>query len=82
MSSDKVKQINRQLKKNYTILKALNVHGKTKVKRTQLLQQGFDFNYFTGTYKTQKGSIYNLCYDQGYLALSDELYLLIFWEGA
>ena len=75
-----VQKVNRQLKKNYSILKSLNTTGKTKIKRTKLLQEGFDFNYFTGIYETQKGNKYHLCYDQGYLALSDELFLLIRWE--
>lgn len=75
-----VQKVNRLLKKNYSILQTLNVTGKTKVKRTKLLQEGFDFTYFTSTYQTQKGTIYKLIYDQGYLALSDELFLLIKWE--
>lgn len=75
-----VQKINRVLKKNYSILKTLNTSGKTKVKRSKLLQEGFDFNYFTSIYETQKGGLYHLCYDQGYLALSNELYLLIKWE--
>lgn len=75
-----VQKINRLLKKNYAILKSLNKSGKTKIKRTKLLQEGFDFNYFTSIYKTQKGAIYYLVYDQGYLMLEDDLYLLIRWE--
>jgi predicted nucleic acid-binding Zn ribbon protein len=75
-----IQKINRTLKKNYSILQELNKSGKTKVKRSKLLQEGFDFNYFTGTYITQKGTTYHLCYDQGYLSLSDDLFLLIHWE--
>jgi len=75
-----VQKVNRLLKKNYNILKVLNVNGKTKVKRSKLLQEGFDFNYITGIYETQKGNLYKLCYDQGYLELENEMYLLIRWE--
>lgn len=75
-----VQKVNRVLKKNYSILQTLNQSGKTKVSRSKLLQEGFDFNYFTGIYETQKGGKYLLCYDQGYIALSDELYLLIMWN--
>lgn len=75
-----VQKVNRVLKKNYSILRGLNKSGKTKVKRTKLLQEGFDFTYFTSIYKTQKGGVYYLCYDQGYLTLEDEMYLLIRWE--
>jgi predicted nucleic acid-binding Zn ribbon protein len=75
-----VQKVNRQLKKNYSILQHLNRGGKTKIKRSRLLQEGFDFNYFTSLYTTQKGATYHLCYDQGYLPLGDDLYLLIHWE--
>lgn len=81
MGNAQVQKVNRLLKKNYNILSELNNNGKTKVSRSKLLQLGFDFNYFTGIYETQKGNSYRLCYDQGYLALADEWYLLIKWEG-
>ncbi|MDA3879752.1 MAG: DUF2116 family Zn-ribbon domain-containing protein [Prolixibacteraceae bacterium] len=77
--NDLVQKVNRVLKKNYSILLALNTKGKTKVNRSKLLQEGFDFTYYTSTYKTQKGDIYKLLYDQGYLALSEKLFLLIKW---
>lgn len=75
-----VMTINRQLKKNYSILKSLNNTGKTKVKRSKLLHQGFDFELITGIYETQKGNTYRLVYDQGYLPLDDDFVLLIHWE--
>ncbi len=75
-----VQKINRVLKKNYAVLKSLNINGKTKVSRSKLIQEGFDFNYFTSIYETQKGNTYKLCYDEGYLPLGEDLYLLIHWE--
>jgi predicted nucleic acid-binding Zn ribbon protein len=79
-SNARVLKINRQLKKNYTILKRLNTTGKTKVKRSKLLHEGFDFELITGIYETQKGNTYRLVYDVGYLPLEDESYLLINWQ--
>ncbi|MBN1927496.1 MAG: DUF2116 family Zn-ribbon domain-containing protein [Prolixibacteraceae bacterium] len=76
-----VQKINRTLKKNYSILTALNTQGKTKVSRSKLLYEGFDFNYFTSIYETQKGNMYKLCYDEGYLPLNDDAVLLIHWKG-
>jgi predicted nucleic acid-binding Zn ribbon protein len=75
-----VQKVNQVLKKNHNILTALNITGKTKVSRSKLLQEGFDFNYFTSIYETQKGNTYRLCYNQGYLALADDFYLLIQWK--
>ncbi|ADY53628.1 hypothetical protein Pedsa_3089 [Pseudopedobacter saltans DSM 12145] len=72
-----LKQINLILKKNYQILKNCNPDGKTKVKRELLLQKGFDFNYHTHLYTTQKGTSYIFCYDFGYLLLDRENVLLV-----
>ena len=55
----------------------MNPAGKTKVSREKLLQIGFEFNYFTNTYKTKEGSFYYYCYDQGYLPIEKERYLLV-----
>jgi predicted nucleic acid-binding Zn ribbon protein len=76
-----VQKVNRTLKKNHSILSSLNTSGKTKVSRSRLLHEGFDFNYFTGIYETQKGNMYKICYNEGYLPLSDETVLLIHWKG-
>jgi predicted nucleic acid-binding Zn ribbon protein len=75
-----IQKINRVLKKNHHILSSLNTNGKTKVSRSKLLKEGFDFNYFTSIYETQKGNTYRLCYNEGYLSLSDDSYLLIHWN--
>jgi hypothetical protein len=76
-SSNLVRNINSVLRKNRRILEDLNVDGKTKVHKKKLLDKGFDFNYFTSIYKTQKGSVYNFCYEQGYLHLENDFYFLV-----
>jgi hypothetical protein len=65
------------LRKNHKILSELNTHGKTKIPRNKLYDKGFDFQLFTSIYKTKKGNTYYYIYDQGYLALENELFLLI-----
>jgi len=65
------------LRKNRRVLLELNTTGKTKVNRDKLNDKGFDFNYFTGQYKTKDGSVYNFCYEQGYLPLENNWYLLV-----
>ncbi len=76
-SKNLIRNINNRLKKNYKILAALNTSGKTKVSRTKLYDKGFDFNFFTSMYTTKTGNVYFYVYDQGYLALENELFLLI-----
>ena len=65
------------LRKNRRVLLELNTTGKTKVNRDKLTDKGFDFNYFTSHYKTKDGSVYNFCYEQGYLPLENNWYLLV-----
>jgi hypothetical protein len=76
-SKNLIRNINNRLRKNYKILSELNITGKTKVTRTKLYNQGFDFNFFTSIYKTKTGNTYFYIYDEGYLPLENELFLLI-----
>jgi hypothetical protein len=76
-SKNLVRNINNRLRKNYKILTELNPFGKTKVSRAKLYDKGFDFHLFTSIYTTKKGSTYFYVYNQGYLALENDLFLLI-----
>ena len=76
-SKNLIRNTNNRLRKNYKILSELNISGKTKVTRTKLFDKGFDFNYFTSIYKTKTGNVYFYLYDQGYLALENDYFLLI-----
>ena len=72
-----VRNTNNWLRKNYRILEELNVENKTKTTKQKLLQLGFNFEYFTSIYTTKSGSIYYYLYDQGYLPLDNDFYLLV-----
>ncbi len=72
-----IRNTNNRLRKNYKILTELNKSGKTKVSRLRLYDRNFDFNFFTSTYTTKAGKIYYYLYDQGYLELENDYYLLI-----
>ena len=76
-SKNLIRNINNRLRKNFRILSDLNSKGKTKVSRNRLYDKGFDFQLFTSIYKTKSGNIYFYVYDQGYLALENEMFLLI-----
>ena len=41
------------------------------------LVAGFDFQYFTSTYTTKDGAQYFYCYEQGYLPIEKEFFLLV-----
>lgn len=76
-SKNLIRNTNNRLKKNYKILSKLNSSGKTKIPKSKLLDQGFYFEYFTSIYVTKTGNTYHYVYDQGYLALDNNFYLLI-----
>lgn len=76
-SKNLIRNINNRLKKNHKILSELNTLGKTKVSRNRLYDKGFDFQLFTSIYTTKSGNTYFYVYNQGYLALENEMYLLI-----
>lgn len=76
-STNYMRNINNKLRKNYRILTELNVEGKTKTSRTKLIAKGFDFEFFTNILNTKTGNTYYFLYDQGYMALENEYYILV-----
>lgn len=71
------REVNTILRKNKSILRQANPEGKTKTNKDKLLSKGFNFNYFTHVYQTQKGHQYHFCYEYGYLRLDNEEILLV-----
>ncbi len=71
------KKINSILKKNYNLLAKFNPKGKVKVSKKKMVSERFTFEYHTHTHQTQNGNKYIFCYEFGYLALSNEEFLLV-----
>lgn len=76
-SKNLIRNVNNRLRKNYRILSELNSSGKTKVTRSRLLEKNFDLSLFTSIYTTKSGNVYFYVYDQGYLELENDFFLLI-----
>lgn len=74
-----VRNVVNALKRNRRILAELNTgpEGKTKVLRDKLVERGFSFIYHTNTHRTKAGNTYVFCFEQGYLELSDNWYMLV-----
>jgi len=74
-----VRNINNRLRKNYRILQELNPEEgeKVKVERKILKKKGFDFEFFTSFLNSKTGKDYFFVYDQGYLELDDDFFILI-----
>ena len=66
-----MRKVNNILRKNRRILAKFNPNGKSKVKESTLMEEGFNFAYHTNVYSTKKGGKYYFCYDQGYIKLED-----------
>lgn len=76
-SKNLIRNTNNRLRKNYKILSKLNSSGKTKITKIKLINNNFDFNLFTSIYTTKTGNVYYYIYDQGYLKLENDYFLLI-----
>ncbi|MCO5934321.1 hypothetical protein NAF17_02115 [Mucilaginibacter sp. RB4R14] len=72
-----VRNINNILRRNRRIIEELNPTGKIKTNREKMLVKGFDFDYFTSSFKTQAGARYFFCYEYGYLLLDADEVLLV-----
>ena len=76
-STNYMRNINNKLRKNYRILLALNPEGKGKTTRAKLISKGFDFDYFTNILNTKTGNTYYFLYDQGYMHLENDYFMLV-----
>ncbi|PRD56366.1 hypothetical protein [Sphingobacterium gobiense] len=73
-----VRKINDTLKRNRQVLgKILGKEKMQKVSREKLLSKGFDFVFFTNQFSNAKGQVYFFVYEYGYLALDEELVLVV-----
>jgi hypothetical protein len=76
-SNNYMRNTNNKLRKNYRILSSLNVDGKSKTTKSRLLSKGFDFEYMTNILHTKTGNTYYFLYDQGYMLLDNDFYMLV-----
>jgi hypothetical protein len=72
-----VREINTVLRRNRRILDSLNPGGKVKVAAARLKERGFDFRYHTTVSHVREGGLCYYCYDQGYVPLEKNYYLLL-----
>lgn len=72
-----IKKVNKQLRKNRSILEKFNPEGKANISKSKLIQEGFDFTHFTSTYINKEGKVYYYCYEQGYLPIEGDFYFLV-----
>ena len=72
-----IRAVNKRLLKNRGILRSINPSGRTSVPKSYLEELDFDFNSFTGMFKTKKGRPYYLVYEQAFSFDDDEKVTLV-----
>jgi predicted nucleic acid-binding Zn ribbon protein len=75
-----VRHVNYQLRKNRRILEALldkSEKDVIKVNRKTLIDEGFDFNYFTNILTTKQKKYYYFNYEYGFLSLDDGYFAIV-----
>jgi len=79
ISNSYIRKVNYILRKNRRIMEEIIASSEKdvkRVKRTFLLDKGFDFGYYTNIYKTNNSKYYYFCYEYGYNVLENN-YLAI-----
>lgn len=76
-STNLMRNINRELKKNHSILEEQNPGEKSTVLKSVLDKKGFNFKYHTNIYTTKTGRVYYFCYDQGYSEVESNKFILV-----
>jgi len=74
-----VRNVVNALKRNRRVLSELNTgpEGKTRVHRDKLIERGFNFMYHTNVHRTKAGNTYVFCFEQGYLDLGENWFMLV-----
>ncbi len=75
--SKDIRFINAILKKNRRILNQLVQSETASISHQYLVQQGFNFSFFTHLYQNKKGNTYYFVYEYGYLPIPGEHYFII-----
>jgi len=75
-TSNYVRNINNILRRNRRVLEELIPEQTAKASKTKLSQKGFNFQYYTNTYTSAKGTYY-FCYEYGYLPKENDHYFLV-----
>lgn len=77
-------KVEKQLRTNRKILKKYNKSGFTTIRKSKLIDEGFDPNFFTHYWKNQKGDLYLFVYEYGFLSRiqnSIDKYVIVLWQS-
>ena len=75
-----IRKVNYILRKNRRIMEAFvgdSEKNVKRVKRSDMLDKGYDFNYYTNIYSTKNKKYYYFCYEYGYNILEDNFIAIV-----
>ena len=72
-----MRPVNSILRKNHAILSRICPGEKIRIKKDDLLRNGFNPDYHTHQYQTQTGNTYFFCYEYGLLKLEGDVFLVV-----
>ena len=75
--SNLIRRVNYALRRNRRILSALAEDGKKTIRRSLLIQKGFDFEIITAIQVKKSGNPCYFCYEYGYSPLDEERLQLV-----
>lgn len=76
-TSNYMRRVNSILKKNRRVLAKLSQTKLPKYPKERLINEGFNFYYFTNKFKSNSGKEYYFCYEHGILELENNWCLLV-----
>ena len=77
------KRVEKQIKLNRKFLAHFNTAGKSNIRKTKLIDEGFNPHFFTHYWKNKKGDVYFFCFDFGFLEVKERnltKYILIEYQ--
>lgn len=72
-----MRPVNAILRKNHTVLSKLCPGNKIRIRKEELLKNGFNPDYHTHLRQAQNGNTYIFCYDYGVQKLDGDIYLVV-----
>jgi len=77
-----IRWVNKQLRRNRSVLRLACPMGKATVRISFLAENGLDFKYYTHTWSSATtNNTYIFCYDYGYLPIEGDKVVIIQQQG-
>lgn len=76
-------KVEKHLRTNRKVLKKYNKSGFTTIRKSKLIEEGFNPKFFTHYWKNSKGEVYLFVFEYGFLKknlIGKDKYVLVTWQ--